>query len=162
MPSRSAPSTDRRRTLEPVARSALLEAHLVAWPRASPPCAAGSSLVTLVRVSSSMSCSVPPLVGAEEDLLARLLALQVALRARRPVVGRVGLAAARAGLDPSKPSSRSQRAQLAAARPPPISRKSTSGDRLLQPRPLRRENWAVIFVLERRGRARAAPRRRPR
>ncbi len=35
----------------------------------------------------------PPLVGAEQDVLARLLALQVALRQRRPVVGRVELAA---------------------------------------------------------------------
>ena len=63
------------------------------WSTASPRRSPVSSFITLVRVISSMSCSLPPLVGAEQRVLARLLALQVALRQRRPVVGRVELAA---------------------------------------------------------------------
>ena len=55
--------------------------------------AARSSFIAEVRVSASIRCSSYHSARPEQRLLARLLALQVPLRARRPVVGEVGLAA---------------------------------------------------------------------
>ena len=79
------------RTFEPVASSAfsnrtssLLESFATRASRSSDIDArARQHLHALLGV---------PLVGPEQDLLPRLLAAQVPLRQRRPVVGRVGLA----------------------------------------------------------------------
>ena len=84
---RSAAARSRR------SRSAPCRTRPPACSRASPCARCRSRPVTLVRVSSSMSCSPHHSSGRKNVLLARLLAAQVALRALRAVVRRVGLAA---------------------------------------------------------------------
>ena len=156
------PSTRSRRTFAPVASSACSKRDLLLGRergRRSPRRRASS---TLVRVSSSIVLLLPPLVRAEAGVLARLLALQVALRERRAVVGRVGLAAdeqdrALAALlaQPARAVRRREAAadeqEVDAAVGHASGRARAGADELRRDRRPRAQ-----------GRARAAPRRRPR
>ena len=92
MPSSSQPSTVSRRTFAPVASSALSNAIscLLDSLTVRPP---ASSAITLVRVSSSTFCSPHHSSGRKKVSCRRLGTAQVGLRAVRPVVGRVRLAA---------------------------------------------------------------------
>ena len=124
MPSSWAPSTCSRRTIAPVASSA--------WPYSI------SSLLEQrrrprggverhhARAREQLDvCSSHHPRRMDERVLLGLAALQVALRRRRAVVGRVELAPDEED-QPSKPSSRSVAAAVAEAMPPPMSRMSTS------------------------------------
>ena len=92
----------------------------------------------------------PPLVRAEQDVLARLLAPQVPLRQRRPVVGRVGLAAH----EQDRAVARPPRAASARSWPPPGRRRSAGSRPSARPRVRRPRaragGWkrSVTFVLE--------------
>ena len=84
------------------------------------------------RAAARCRCSSHHSSGRKQRVLARLLALQVALRARRAGCRAGRARGRRAGSSPSQPASRSQRAQLARGQPAAdqqVRRPSRSGHR---------------------------------
>ena len=87
------------------------------WSTAWPSARAGSSASTLVRVSSSTSCSRPPALGVHEHA-ARVLLPRAGSPSWPAGGGRAGRARGRRpATEPSKPSSRSVAAAVAEAMP---------------------------------------------
>src|SRR4051812_30186360 len=123
MPSSWHPSTRRRLTFAPVASSA--------WPKrtSSPDCSFAtrsftSSPVTDVRVISSMFCSSHHSFGRKNTSSRGSWPVMHFLDSSGRLYGGSG-SRPTSRIEPSAPSSRSQRAQLPDARPPPIRRQAT-------------------------------------
>ena len=150
MPSSSAPSTRSRRTFAPVASSAPVVADdlLGRERRARSPV---SSFITLVRVQQLDGVLVPPRGAGAERVLALIVAAQVALRGGRPLVGRVGLAARRAGSSRRSPPRAAPRRTSAPARPPPTIRTPTSRSAISHARWRRRRRTARVMSSSRPG-----------
>src|SRR5215211_8410715 len=124
MPSRSAPSARSRFTFAPVAISALPK-RTSSFVDSFTTRSAGSSFITLTRVPSSTSFSSHHPAGFQSAASRSAFPARYSFdsggrsyggSASRPTIR----------IEPPAPSSRSVAAQLAAATPPPISRKSTS------------------------------------